>query len=447
MKVAVIGGGISGLSSAFLIKKNLGNVEVDVFEKGELPGGTIKTVYKDGFLLEWGPNGFLSGKQSTLELARLCFANEGLVEASTEAEVRYILKKGKLLSLPDSPVSFFKSPILSLKGKIEIMKEPFVKPLKNDYEETVAEFGKRRLGREAVDYMLDPMVSGVFAGSVERLSLKQCFPRIYELEREYGSLVKAMFKLKSKKASPSGRLTSFKKGMRFLIDRLIKNGGFNFYCNSQVKAIEKSGNLFSLDISPKKYNAVLFAIPAYAFRELNFPGKEEIVEELDSIFYPPMAVVSFSLKREKLINGFGFLIPSKEKRKILGSLFSSNIFENRAPDGRSLITVMLGGDNNREVVSFSRNELIDTALNEISDILSLPKNEFEFIEVYKTNRAIPQYYRGHGKIVKKVEKLSERNRGLFFTGNAFYGIGINDCTARSFSIANKIINYLKGEYA
>ncbi len=447
MRVAVIGGGISGLSSAFLIKKRIQDVEVDVFEKGDIPGGTIKTVFKDNFLMEWGPNGFLSGKQSTLELARLCLANAELIEANENAEIRYILKKGKLLTLPDSPVAFFKSPLLSLKGKIEIMKEPFVKPLKGDYEETVAEFGKRRLGKEAVDFMLDPMVSGVFAGNVNRLSLKQCFPRIYQLEREYGSLVKAMFKLKSKKASPSGRLTSFKRGMRYLIDKLVENGGFHFFCNAELKSVSREGKLYSLDVSDKKYDAILFAIPSYAYKDIDFPDKEKVIVDLNSIFYPPMAVVSFALKKDKLINGFGFLIPSKENRKILGSLFSSNIFVNRAPEGYSLLTVMLGGDNNRDVANMSRNEIIDTALSEISDILSLDKKEFELIEFYKTNKAIPQYYKGHGKIVEKVDVLSMKNKGLFFTGNAFYGIGINDCTARSFEIAERITKYLKGENA
>ncbi|BBB33318.1 oxygen-dependent protoporphyrinogen oxidase [Thermotomaculum hydrothermale] len=447
MRVAVIGGGISGLSSAFLIKKALPDVEIDVFEKGDVPGGTIKTVCKDGFLMECGPNGFLSGKPSTLEIARLSLANGELVEANENAEIRYILKKGRLVPLPDSPVSFFKSPILSIKGKLEIMKEPFVKPLKDDYEETVAEFGRRRLGQEAVDFMLDPMVSGVFAGNVNNLSLKQCFPRIYQLEKDYGSLVKAMFKLKSKKASPSGRLTSFKKGMRYLIDKLIENGDFHFYCNTEVKSVEKQGDLFFLDASDKKYNAVLFAIPSYAYESIEFPDKQEVIDHLKSIYYPPMAIVSFALRSEKMINGFGFLIPSKEKRRILGSLFSSNIFENRAPDGFSLLTVMLGGDNNREVANLSRSELIDIALNEISDILSIDKREFNLIEVYKTNRAIPQYYRGHGKIVERMEKVSEKNKGIFFTGNAFYGIGINDCTARSFEVADIISNYLKGKYA
>ncbi len=447
MKVAVIGGGISGLSSAYLIKNGFEGVEVDVFESGENPGGTIKTISKDGFLLEWGPNGFLSGKQTTLEIARLCLANEGLVEANKDAEIRYVLKKGKLVSLPDSPVSFFKSPLLSLKGKIEIMKEPFVKPLLDDYEETVKEFGERRLGREAVDYLLDPMVSGVFAGSVDRLSLKQCFPRIWELEREYGSLVKAMLKLKSKKASPSGRLTSFKKGMRFLIDKLIENGGFNFYSNTKVVEVQREGEFFSLNVSSKKYDAVLFSIPAYAYKDMVFPGKEKVSKLLDSISYPPMVIVNFSVKKDKLINGFGFLIPSNEKRKILGALFSSNIFENRAPEGYSLLTVMLGGDNNREVSSYSRNEIVDTALNEISDILSLSRKDFELIDVFKTDRAIPQYYKGHGKIVSEVEALSKEFKGMFFTGNAFYGIGINDCTARSFKVSEDIIRYLKGKNA
>ena len=446
MKVAVIGGGISGLSTAFVLKEKLKSAEIDVFESSEIPGGTIKTVERDGFLMEFGPNGFLSGKPTTLELARLCRANGELVEADKSAEVRFILKKGKLIQLPDSPKSFFLSPLLSVKGKIEIMKEPFIKPLKDDYEESVAEFGVRRLGREAVNYLLDPMVSGVFAGNVERLSLKQCFPRIYQLEKEYGSLVKAMLKLKSKKAAPAGRLTSFKKGMRFIIDSLVNSGNFNFYCGIEVKAVERENGFFSLDCSQKKYNAVIFAIPAYAYEKVEFPGKSDVLDGLKSIKYPPMAIVSFALKGEKP-EGFGFLIPSNQKRKILGALFSSNIFPSRAPEGLSLVSVMLGGDNNYSVASFSRDEIINIALEEIAEILGRDKKDFELIEVYKTGKAIPQYYKGHGKIVDMMENLSEREKGLFFTGNAFYGIGINDCTAASFTVAEKVANFLKVENA
>ncbi len=442
MKVAVIGGGISGLSTAFLLKQKIESLEIDVFESSEIPGGTIKTVEKDGFLMEFGPNGFLSGKPTTLELARLCRANGELIEANKSAEIRFILKNGKLIQLPDSPKSFFLSPLLSFKGKIEIMKEPFVKPLKDGYEESVAEFGVRRLGREAVNYLLDPMVSGVFAGNVERLSLKQCFPRIYQLEKEYGSLVKAMLKLKSKKAAPAGRLTSFKKGMRFIIDGLINSGNFNFFCGTKVNAVERDGDLFTLDCSQAKYRAVVFAVPAYAYNDISFPGKESVIEGLNSIKYPPMAIVSFALKEEKP-EGFGFLIPSNQRREILGALFPSNIFPGRAPEGFSLVSVMLGGDNNYSVASMPRDKIVDKALNEIADILGVDKNKFELIDFYKTVRAIPQYYKGHGKIVNAMESLSERENGLFFTGNAFYGIGINDCTAASFKMADDIAEYLK----
>ncbi len=446
MKVAVIGGGISGLSSAFLIKKILPQSEIHLFEKSKFPGGTIKTVEKDGFLIECGPNGFLSGKFSTLEIARLCGANAKLVEANKDAEIRYILKNGKLVKLPDSPPAFFLSPILSLRGKIEILKEPFVKPLKDDYEETVAEFGKRRLGQEAVDYMLDPMVSGVFAGNVNKLSLKQCFPRIYQLEREYGSLVKAMLKLKSKKASPSGRLTSFENGMAFLTDKLVGSGSFKFFGSVKVKSVEKKGDKFLLNGESTEYDAVLFAIPSYAYKDIDFPEKAKVIDGLLSIKYPPMAIVSFAVKKN-MPEGFGFLIPSKEKRKILGALFPSNIFFKRAPDGLGLLTVMLGGDNRYEIRDMEKGEIIDLAVKEVADILSLSGDKIDLVYFFKTDRAIPQYYRGHGKIVEGMERIGKSVKGLFFTGNAFYGIGVNDCTARAFAVARKITEFLKGKYA
>ncbi|MCK5878477.1 MAG: protoporphyrinogen oxidase, partial [Holophagae bacterium] len=242
MRVAVIGGGISGLATAFVMGRRIPGAEIDVFEKNVTPGGTIATYRNNGFLMETGPNGFLSGKPTTLKIVDMLEKQETLLPANTKAEKRMIIKRGRLVTLPETPLKFFTSSILSPGGKLRIMKEPFVRRKIGDEDETVADFGRRRLGEQAVTWMLDPMVSGVFAGNVSKLSLASCFPRIHELEMEFGSLIKAMLKLRSKKASPSGKLTSFENGMGQLIEMMVDSGTFRFHSRSEIRDIRKEAD-------------------------------------------------------------------------------------------------------------------------------------------------------------------------------------------------------------
>ncbi len=442
MKIAVIGGGISGLATAFVMGRRIPGVEVDVFEKNLTPGGTIASYRNDGFLMETGPNGFLSGKPTTLKIVDMLEKQDTLLPADDKAEKRMIVKNGRLISLPDKPLKFFSSSILSLSGKLRILKEPFVPKKDGDKDETIAEFGKRRLGEEAVTWMLDPMVSGVFAGNVDKLSLASCFPRIHELEMEYGSLIRAMMKLRSKKASPSGRLTSFENGMGQLIEMMADSGSFTLYTGIGVREIRKEEAGFILDQGRGIYDAVVLAVPAYSLAEMMVSGLEDVVERLASVPYPPMAVVPFAVKKG-VVDGFGFLIPSVENRRILGALYSSGIFPNRGTDEYDLVTVMLGGDRHYEVREMDRAQLVDTASEELADFLKLERRELTNVGLFRWQRSIPQYYSGHYKIVEAVEAATAAVPGLFVTGNAFYGIGINDCTLAAFMTANKVLDFFE----
>lgn len=441
MRVAVIGGGISGLATAFIMGRRIPGAEIDVFEKNTTSGGTIATYRNDGFLMETGPNGFLSGKPTTLKIVDMLEKQETLLPASTKAEKRMIIKRGSLVTLPETPLKFFTSSILSFRGKLRIMKELFVCRKVGEDDETVADFGRRRLGEQAVTWMLDPMVSGVFAGNVDKLSLVSCFPRIHELEMEYGSLIKAMMKLRSKKASPSGKLTSFENGMGQLIEMMIDSGAFRFHAGSEVRGIRKEKEGFHLDHLRGSYDAVVLAVPAHSLSEMSVPGMGKVKEELASVPYPPMAVVPFAVKKG-IVNGFGFLIPSVEKSRILGALYSSGIFPNRGTDEYDLVTVMLGGDRHYEVRDMDSAALVDMASDELAGFLKVERHQLENVGLFKWQRAIPQYYKGHYRIVEKVEAAAASVPGLFVTGNAFYGIGINDCTLAAFNMAEKVQEYL-----
>lgn len=436
MKIAIVGGGISGMSTAFLLGQKFPG-SIDVFEKEAAPGGTIGTLHEKGFIVEKGPNGFLSGKPTTLQLAELLGISESLVSAAKAAAKRYICRGGSLLQLPEGPGQFLFSSVLSPGAKVRMLREPFVPKMRGEKDETVAEFGARRLGREAVEYLLDPMVSGVFAGAVERLSLKSCFPRIHELEREYGSLVRAMVKLKAKKASPPGRLTSFREGMGYLIRRLAESGNFRLHTGVSVRAIAKKADGFYVDDGPTPYAAVVLAIPAYELTSIEFGELSAVRRDLAAIPYPPIAVAAFSLPGGKS-TGFGFLVPSREKAPILGALFNSNIFANRAPADRDLASVLLGGDRRHEVRDYPDAKVVDIAARELSRILRIRLTDLESVATLRWPRAIPQYYPGHQGVVAKIEKIVAGTPGLFVTGNAFYGIGINDCTRAAFATARKV---------
>lgn len=437
MKIAVIGGGLSGLSTAFLLAENFGDAQIEVFECEAKPGGTIGSIKTGEFTIETGPNGFLSSKPATFELVDKLNIASQLIEADKAAEKRFVYSGGRLVPVPDNPRLFLKSPLISLPGKLRLFMEPLIGKRADGYDETIAEFGTRRLGCEAVQKLLDPMVSGVFAGNVDKMSLQSCFPRIHELEQEYGSLVRAMFKLKSKKVSPRGRLTSFVEGMGFLIETMVKSATFKLHVQSPVTAIERQQHSFSVDSSNSIYDIVVLAIPAYALGKLDFAPLASLIPSLLNVSYPPVDVVAFALDK-KVTEGFGFLIPSREGKQVLGALYNSNIFPVRANAGSSLVSVLLGGDRHHQVATYSREKIIEIAARELTSILDIDMTAIECVTTCRWPKAIPQYYREHRQLVAHMQQIERENGGVFITGNAFYGVGINDCIMASFAVANRV---------
>ncbi len=447
VKIGIIGGGISGLATGHNLANLLDNEEVkytiDVLEKEKNPGGTIRSIRKKGFTVESGPNGFLDSKPWTLELCDSLGLTEKLYLADNSAKRRYIFYKGKLIRVPTNPPQFLKSRLMSLKGKMRLGMEIFIPRGKPDVDETIAEFGTRRIGREAVENMLDPMVTGVFAGDPYKMSLKACFPRIWEMEQEHGALTKALIHIARRRktsgpAGPGGTLTSFEKGTQFLVDTLTKDKRLNVKTGTGIKKIEKTKTGWK--VNGKTYDVVIMAIPTPVSAELLESTDEKLAEKMRSIPYSPMAVFGMGFKKEITtpnIDGFGFLIPNKEGRKILGCLFSSNIFPNRAPEDYDLLQVMMGGARNKGIRDMSDKKMKELAVSEIKDILNL-KGDPDFVQTVKWDNAIPQYLRGHLKLVEQIESKVKKQKGLFVTGNAYYGIGVNDCTRSAMETAEKV---------
>ncbi|KWT82596.1 protoporphyrinogen oxidase [Candidatus Magnetominusculus xianensis] len=449
MKTAIIGGGISGLALGFLLKDACPSGSVTIYEELARPGGKIWTERQNGFLLEGGVNGFLNNRPKTLELAAAL--NLMPLKSSDKARKRYVYSRGRLNLIPEGGLDFFKSDLLSVQGRLRIILET-IAPRSTSADETLSEFAIRRLGRESYETLIDPMASGIYAGDSTQLSLKSCFPKIYNLEAKYGSLILGMLRMKwaarktgkSVSAGPGGVLTSFQNGMGTLIDALAEKLGSALVNNRRVIAIEKKANKYQIyfkDSPPEEADILVLAAPAHTAKDMLKGLDNGISECLAEIPYPYVTVVSMAFKREAVrsnFDGFGFLIPYKEGRKILGTLCDSSTFTGRAPEGYMLFRTMLGGARASDIAALDDEKIIDTVFSELSDIIKV-KGQPELVKIFRHERAIPQYNKGHAARLDTINESLKAHDGLYLHGNSYTGIGVNDCIEASYSLCSTIM--------
>ncbi len=463
-RIAVLGAGISGLSTAYALEKlaeqeNL-EIEVVVLERLDRTGGKVMSVKAEGFLCEWGPNGFLDNKPMTLDLCRALGVDANLLRSNDNARKRFIYAGGTLHRLPETAGAFFKSKLISWPGKMRLGCEMLITPNRGNDDETLADFARRRLGGEALERLIGPMVSGIFAGDPETMSLRSCFPRIYQLEQEYGGLIKAMVKLGRKKraerkagqqvasaAGPGGILTSFSGGIQDLTDSLVEKLKAEVRVGSGVERLEPKQDGFLLhleDATTVEAELVVSAVPAHALTAMLQQADAQAATLLAQIPYAPMNIVCFGYEREKIardLAGFGYLIAKGEKRHTLGTLWDSSIFPNRAPRGQVLLRSMLGGATNPQAIELTEEEVKKRTMADLKQIMGIDA-EPDFVKIFRHRRAIPQYIPGHGSRLAELDERLGQIPGLFLTGNAFFGVGINDCVNASNRIAQKMIDFV-----
>ena len=409
-KLAIIGGGISGLALAYYLQNDY---EITVFEK-EKWGGKAYTQKVDKYLLEEGVNGFLSNSPATLELCEKIGLNP--IKANENSKIRYIYDD-KLIEIPLKPLDFLKSDILSFLGKLRVAMEFFVEPV-CDREETVEEFATRRLGKEFTKRMMTPMLAGIYASTPKKTSMNAAFPKLKKIECEYGSLFKGMIKLK-RGGQPSGELHSFEWGMSQFIEALKEK--------TKAKFIEKEIN--EID-ELNDFDKVVIATPSFEAAKI-LRKYEKLSTLLNKIEYNPVAIVGFDYDEIKPVS-FGIL---SVKEKSLGILMDKYIFPNR-----NAIRVMVGGARYPEIKDMSEEEIIEIAKNDVEKITGAKNPKFTWIKVHK--KAIPNYSLGHQKLVKEIFEEAKK-AGIYLHGNAYKGVSFNDCIKNSLFLSEELKNLVK----
>jgi len=443
----VIGGGITGLAAAHCLRDRLGRESVLLVEAGPEPGGTARTELRDGFVCEWGPNGFLDKEPKTLEWIDALGLTDRLVRANEAAAHRFVYRRKRLHEIKPPP-GFLLSPLLSLPGRARLLCEPLIPGKTDDAPESVWSFAARRIGREAADTMVAPMISGIYGGDARQLDLASCFPRMAEMEREYGGLLKALRAIRKRNPDaspmgPRGTLTSFDRGMGVLTQTACEALGDRAWADTAATKIacDDGGYVVSLaDGRAIRARAVVVAAPAFAAADLVRELDAEAAHALDGIPYAGLAVVCTGYPREAVahaLDGFGFLVPRTEGLRVLGCLWTSTLFPGRAPDGMVMLRTMYGGFTDPEAVQLDDDALIELMSEEVHPILGIESRP-EFVQIFRHGRGIPQYVLGHRKRVEAIAAAEDRHPGLVFAGNAYRGVSLHDCVLSAHRAADRV---------
>jgi protoporphyrinogen/coproporphyrinogen III oxidase len=440
--VIIIGAGISGLTAAYKLAK--AGKEVIVLEEASRAGGKIVTNREKGYLLESGPNSLRVENQETIDLIEGAELTERIIDANPTSKKRYVLKEGRWVQLPRGPKEAINTPLFSLRGKLQILWEPLIGKTKLD-DESAASFVRRRLGKEILDYGADPFITGIYAGDPDKLSMKHAFASMWRAEQDDGSLLSGLMKRRKgrSKNKVKPRVISFPEGLSELTTSLRSMLGNQLHLHTGAIGIERSGKHYAVTSSAGSVESpsIIFALPAYHVAPMIEPVAYQLSRTLMEVTYPPVAVVFLGYAENQFVNapeGFGGLIPSKENRNILGIIFSSSNFPNRAPTGHLLLTVLIGGARNQEIVNWTEDRILERAISEVRDLLK-PNGEPEFKRMTLWNHAIPQYNVGYSAILEAIELAERENPRLHFIGNYRGGISMGACIKNATELANRLV--------
>jgi protoporphyrinogen/coproporphyrinogen III oxidase len=460
-RVAIIGGGISGLAAAHRLTQLLPNAEFELFEASRRLGGVLQTVERDGFLIEQSADNFLVKPPRGIELcSELGVANELLT--TDEARRRaFVVRRGRLVPIPEgfylmSPRRlwpFLASPIVGLRGKLRMLAEPFIGRAAGDADESVASFARRRLGNEVFEQLVQPLVAGIYTADPEQLSMAATMPQFLEFERARGSLLRSTLQLSSKNATARsesasgaryGLFVAPQRGMSSLVEA-IKNRlpRTTLRLGTAVSRIAHENTCWQVEAScsaPATFDAVVIALPSYAAATVVADCDSQLAGELGAIQYSGCAVVSLGFVRNQIghpLDGFGFVVPRNERRRIIAGSFASLKFSGRAPADQVLIRVFIGGALQPELLDLTDAELVQVARQELAELLNI-SGEPLVTDIARWPRSMPQYYVGHLDRVRRIEELAAKHATLALAGNAYRGVGIPQCIASGRAAAERV---------
>lgn len=452
--IAIIGAGITGLTAGFYLQRR--GLTVSVYEAGARAGGVIQSMRRDGFLAEFGPNTILQTSPKIAELVTDAGLDPRKLNPHPGAEARYVVRYQRPIEMPGSLGGFLTTPLFSPRAKWAVLREPFVPARRDGVEESIAEFVVRRLGREFLDHAIDALVAGIYAGDPWKLSVQHAFPKLAQLEARYGSLIKGQI-LGARDRRRSGEIAkdrapkfSFDEGLQVLPDTLREQLGESVHLNTTVERLAPAADGWTLDLrSPDggrkvRHRTVLYAgtAPALSRLVVDSPAVPDFTV-FSEVRHPPVASVVLGFRREDVrhtCQGFGALVPRIEGLKILGTIFSSALFPNRAPAGHLTLTSYVGGERHPELAGVPPEELSRLVCEDLRVLLGVTgRPVFEHCAVYP--KAIPQYNVGYGRFKRLLDEAEAGAPGLFFAGHYRDGVSLGDSIVSGIQAADRLESF------
>jgi oxygen-dependent protoporphyrinogen oxidase len=448
-RVVVVGGGISGLTLAFTLQEDARRLgaplSLTVLEAAPRAGGHICSTQAGGFLVESGPNGFLNREPHALALVDALGLQSRLVEARAESRTRYIVRGGRLCAVPSGPASLLTSSALSWPGKLRLLREPFAVGPPPGVEESVYEFAARRIGAEAAEMLVDAAVAGISAGDSRALSAEAQFPQMVEMERDHGSLLKAM--LKAPKSSTPRRLLSFDRGMGVLVDALAERLGPSLQVGRPVQALRRTGDVWRLTCpggAALEAEQVVLTAPAWASAAMLRDAAPDLAAAFGAVTYAGLTVVGLGYATSDIpraLDGYGYLVTRPEALATLGVVWESSLFPGRAAPGTALLRVFLGGTRRPEMAAASPEHAVSVARQELRRVMGVT-NEPRHVSVAAWPRSIAQYTLGHARRQHEMHDILDGYPGLHVAGTAFDGVSFNHAVKKGRLTARRLADTL-----
>lgn len=438
--VGILGAGISGLSTAYALGQK--GISVTVYEQGNKVGGAMQSIKDGEWLVEEGPNTLMVKSQVVWDLLEELGLDGEIVEANQVVKKRFVVKNGEPMALPMSIGQLLTTSLLSVGAKLQLLKEPFVRASARQ-NESIATFIERRLGKQILDYGINPFVSGIYAGDPKKLSVKHTFSQLREMEQEHGSLLKGFIKQGRPDSSSKRALISFKNGIQTLPKVLADALPGQVQCSTTITSVQQenehwqvsgtsNGNNFTA-----RHDCLISTIPAHALPSI---FDSDLFNELAGLPYAPLCVLALGFESEQIqhsLDGFGMLIPEVENYNLLGCLFSSTLFGGRAPERHELLTCFIGGARNPGLALKSQEKLQQIAVKELDDLLGIDGNP-TFAHHKQWQKAIPQYEVGYDYFLSLMKEIENELPGFYLGGNFRGGVSVPNCISSGFEIAQKV---------